>query len=141
MVQWLSKGGRYFRRSFVFELAMDLYDYKTGVLETNVTHPFIHYACSEAIFRCLSMLPVATVIDQKNCTSLSQRWSRVFVIMYSPKFKKNQPQGYETIHKVLEIIISLLYLVTWFLSLDLFLYTAARPNLIRLIETMTEHAT
>ena len=45
--------------------AMDLYDYKTGILETNATHPFIHYACSEAIFRCLSMLPVSTVIDQK----------------------------------------------------------------------------
>ena len=37
---------------------MDLYNYKTGVLETNATHPC---ACSDAIFHCLTMQPVATL--------------------------------------------------------------------------------
>ena len=50
---------------FAFE-AIDLYDYKTGCLETTTTSPYIHCACSDAIFRCLIMLPVATVVDKKN---------------------------------------------------------------------------
>ena len=60
----MSGGVRYFRRRFVFE-AMDLHDDKTGVLETYPTQSIIHYACSDAIFRGLILLPVATLIDEK----------------------------------------------------------------------------
>ena len=30
--------------------AIDLYDYKTGCLETTTTYPYINCACSDAIF-------------------------------------------------------------------------------------------
>ena len=56
-------------------------------LVVNTTHPFVHSPCFDASFRCLTMLPVATLIDEKialrfrntDCTLLYQ---------YSPKFKR-----------------------------------------------------
>ena len=76
------RGGGYFKRTFAFE-AIDLYNYKTGCLETTTTSPYIHCACSDAIYRCLVMLPVATVVDKK----IRLRF-RAFVIVHSPKFKR-----------------------------------------------------
>ena len=64
-----------------FKTYMDLYDYKTVVLETNAmyTQSFDHCACSDAIIRYLTMLSVATLTD----TNIALRYRKANRVLLS----------------------------------------------------------